>query len=88
MIFTIFGNSSRDSTLCESCLYSHVVMNGADIRFTGCFVGGSLREVRFRVTECSTYFNRSRHRISNSIQGFVRRSESSPASEPSANPET
>jgi hypothetical protein len=75
MIFTIFNNSKREFTLCDSCLYSHVVLNGGEKRFTGCFVGGELREIKFAVTECSTYFDRSRRRISNSIEGFVRKAE-------------
>ncbi len=73
MIFNILGNSNREFTLCETCLYSHVVMNGAETKFTGCFVGGVLREVKFAVTDCSTYFDRAKRRISNCVEGFIRK---------------
>jgi hypothetical protein len=71
-VFNIFSKGKRDSTLCHSCAYAHVVDGVGGNRLTSCTFGFVLRPIKFGVTDCSGYFDRSKVKPVTVIEGFVK----------------
>ena len=70
-LFNIFSNRERVSTLCHSCVYSHVVEGVSGNRLTSCTFGYTLRPIKFGVSDCSGYTDRSTVKAVTVVRGFV-----------------
>ena len=71
-VFKIFANRERFTTLCESCVFAHVV-EGESRRFISCSFGYTLRAIEFEVTNCTGYSDRSCAKAATVIRGFAAR---------------
>lgn len=71
LTLNIFSNASRADTLCNSCVYSHVVIGARGNRITSCTFGYTLRPINFGVTQCSSYVDASTSRSLTVIKGFI-----------------
>jgi len=61
----------RREALCPTCVYA-VTQKGFDgEELTGCFLGGTLRELKFAVAECTAYIDRRLPRPQR-VAGFVK----------------
>ena len=70
-LFNIFPNRERESTLCHSCVYAHVVEGVRGNLLTSCTFGYTLRPIKFGVSVCSGYTNRSTMKSVTVVRGFV-----------------
>ena len=71
-VLNILSNRERTATLCQTCVYSHVVEGVAGERLTSCTYGYTLRPIKFGVTECSGYFNRTAQKTVTVVAGFIK----------------
>jgi hypothetical protein len=69
-VFNIFSNRQRVSTLCETCVYVHVIEGADGNRLTSCAYGYALRSISFEVTDCSSYTVRSARTVT-VVNGFI-----------------
>lgn len=72
-VFKIFATPERFATLCESCVFAHVV-EGESKRLVSCNFGYTLRAIEFGVTNCTGYFDRSKANSTTVIRGFANHS--------------
>jgi hypothetical protein len=69
--FNIFSTRERVATLCQTCIYRHVIEGVAGDRLTSCTFGYSVRPIKFGVSDCSGYTDARKIRPLTVIQGFV-----------------
>ena len=68
---TTLTNTASDS-LCTSCAYAHIAHGFSDRqKLIACTFGGSVRPLKFAVSDCTFYFNRTAIPQSVCIIGFA-----------------
>jgi hypothetical protein len=71
LTLNILGTPKRPQALCPSCVYAVTQKGLKGEELTSCNLGGSLRELKFVVCECSAYNDR-RIPKPERLVGFVR----------------
>ena len=71
LTLNILGTRKRREALCPTCVYSITQKGFQGEELTSCNLGGTLRELRFHVSECTAYVDR-RAAPKERIAGFVR----------------
>src|ERR1017187_5948396 len=61
-------------TLCRTCVNSHVVKGSGGKELISCTFGGTLRAIKFEVSECTGFSNRLVTITPVRVEGFVRNS--------------
>src|ERR1017187_6010130 len=64
----------RAGTLCRTCVNSHVVKGSDGKELISCTFGGTLRAIKFEVSECTGFSNRLVTITPVRVEGFVRNS--------------
>jgi hypothetical protein len=65
----------RAGTLCRTCVSSQVVRGFRGKELISCTFGGTLRAIKFEVTECTGFSNRLVTISPVRVEGFVRRED-------------
>ena len=71
LTLNILGTRERREALCPTCVYSITQKGFQGEELTSCNLGGTLRELRFTVSECTGYIDR-RTVLPAPTAGFVR----------------
>ena len=69
------ATEQREETLCRTCLSSHVVKGSGGKELISCTFGGTLRAIKFEVSECTGFSDRPVTITPVRVEGFVRRED-------------
>ena len=71
LTLNILGAAKRREALCPTCTYAVMQKGFKGEELTSCSLGGSLRELKFAVCECTAYLDR-RSSKPQPVAGFVK----------------